>query len=267
MGTILQMTVEHYAELHGKQTDAVQVKLRRIFPGQKFALDTELTAEHLAALSVDGRRSKRANIARKVLAETSPKIREKLQRYYHTATPEQVVEDMQAIGSDLVDFAPKEKPQPKPAKVRATVAREVLADTPIEVLEKVVRQYAPKRRISIESIRAGMLSVILLAVIIGHGALIWFDCATLWGTAGLIGGGVVFLIVLAAVLLASDETRVRTSGTALYFALCIDIAAWWVHFPTFQRPDVSDIITGSLCAFLCACSWIALFLYRDKNLD
>ena len=71
MGTILQMTVEHYAELHGKQTDAVQVKLRRIFPGQKFALDTELTGEHLAALSVDGRRSKRANSARQVLAETS----------------------------------------------------------------------------------------------------------------------------------------------------------------------------------------------------
>lgn len=124
-----------------------------------------------------------------------------------------------------------------------------------------------KRRISVESIRAAMLSVILLAVVIGHGALIWYDCATLWGTAGLIGGGVVFLIVLAAVLLAADESRVRTSGTALYFALCIDISAWWVHFPTFQRPDVSDVITGALCAFLCACSWIALFLYRDKNLD
>lgn len=212
------MTVEQYAEMHGKQTDAVQVKLRRMFRGEKFSLDSELSAEHLAALSVDRRKSGKQS-------------------------------------------------ETKPAKVRATVAREVLAVTPVVAREKVVRQYTQKRRISIESIRAGLLSAILLAVIIGHGALIWYDCATLWGTAGLIGGGVVFLIVLAAVLLASDETRVRTSGTALYFALCIDICAWWVHFPTFQRPDVSDVITGALCAFLCACSWIALYLYRDKNLD
>lgn len=65
MGSALMtMTVQSFANLHGKQTDAVQVKLRRMFPGQKFALDTELSADHLAALSVDRRTNvKRANVA------------------------------------------------------------------------------------------------------------------------------------------------------------------------------------------------------------
>ena len=93
MGTILQMNVEQYAELNGKQTDAVQVKLRRIFPGQKFALDTELTGEHLAALSVDGRRSKRANIPHVV-------------------------------------SAPKEKPQPKPQPAPEPEWVEIVVDKP-----------------------------------------------------------------------------------------------------------------------------------------
>ena len=34
-----------------------------------------------------------------------------------------------------------------------------------------------------------------------------------------------------------------------------------------QRIGVSDVVTGCFCAFLCACSWAALYLYRDKNID
>lgn len=55
MGATMQMNVQQYAEMYGKQTDAVQVKLRRMFPGERFALDTELSADHLSALSVDRR--------------------------------------------------------------------------------------------------------------------------------------------------------------------------------------------------------------------
>lgn len=100
MGLVMQqVTVEQYAELHGKQTDAVQVKLRRIFPGERFALDTELSADHLAALSVDRRtNAKRANVA--------PKVRARV----------------------VSDHTPKEKPQPQPAPEPEWV--EVLVDKP-----------------------------------------------------------------------------------------------------------------------------------------
>jgi hypothetical protein len=145
MGAAMQMTVEQYAELYGKRTDAVQKKLRQKFAGERFALDSELSPEHIAELSVDGRRSKRANIARKVLAETSPKVREKLQRYYDTATPEQVVEDMQAIGSDLVDFAPKEKPQPKHRPAPEPEWVEIVVDKPAPEPEPEEEQWTQEQ--------------------------------------------------------------------------------------------------------------------------
>lgn len=122
-------------------------------------------------------------------------------------------------------------------------------------------------RESMDTFRAFALDAILVSVVAGHALLIWYDCAIQWGTPGTIGGGLAFAIVLAALLLATDETRARTSGAALYFVLCVDIAAWWVHFPTFQRPGVPDEITGVFAGFLCAASWVALYLYRDKNID
>lgn len=115
--------------------------------------------------------------------------------------------------------------------------------------------------------RAFALDAILIGVVLGHAVLIWYDCAIQWETPGTIGGGLAFAIVAAALLLATDETRVRTSAAALWFVLCVDIAAWWVHYPTFQRPGVPDEITGVFALFLCAASWVALYLYRDKNID
>ena len=122
-------------------------------------------------------------------------------------------------------------------------------------------------RESMDVFRAFALDAILVSVVAGHALLIWYDCAIQWETPGTIGGGLAFAIVAAALLLATDETRARTSGAALYFVLCVDVAAWWVHFPTFQRPGVPDEITGVFAGFLCAASWVALYLYRDKNID
>ena len=111
------------------------------------------------------------------------------------------------------------------------------------------------------------ISVILIAVVLLHSALIWYDCAALWDTAGAIGGGAVFLVVLAAVLLSFDSGRYGTSEAALYFVFVVDCAAWWVHFPVFRTPVVPDSVTGVLCGFLCACSFIALYLFRAKNIE
>lgn len=116
-------------------------------------------------------------------------------------------------------------------------------------------------------VRANTLSALLIGIVAGHAGLVWYDCAIQWATPGTIGGGIAFVIVITALLLAADKTRVRTSEFALYFVALVDIGAWWVHFPTFQNPGIQDEITGVFTAFLCACSWVALYLYRDSKID
>lgn len=119
----------------------------------------------------------------------------------------------------------------------------------------------------LDGVRAFALDAILVTIVVGHAGLIWYDCAIQWATPGTIGGGIAFSIVLAAVLLATDETRIRTSQSALYFVFLVDACAWFVHVPTFQTAGVPDEMTWAFAGFLCATSWVALFLYRDKNLN
>lgn len=120
---------------------------------------------------------------------------------------------------------------------------------------------------TLAQIRNTAISCILIGVVLCHAGLIWYDCSQLWDMAGQIGGGAVFLIVLAAVMLAADQSHYATSEAALWFIFLVDCAAWWVHMPVFKTPVVSDTITGSLCAFLCASSWMALYLFRAKNIE
>jgi hypothetical protein len=133
------------------------------------------------------------------------------------------------------------------------------------VVVAVAKIATPKR--TNRNYRTVALDFLLISVIVGHASLVWYDCSTQWSTPGAIGGGVTFLIVLAALLLASDETKNRTSEAALYFVLLVDCAAYFVHYPTFQRvAGIGNIETGAFAAFLCACSWISLYLYRDSKL-
>lgn len=111
------------------------------------------------------------------------------------------------------------------------------------------------------------VSALLIAVVVCHAGLVWYDCAHLYGWAGVIGGMAVFLIVLAAVMLSANREAYGTSEAALWFVFVVDAAAWWVHFPVFQTPDVSDTVTGALCAFICGTSWVALYLFRNFNIE
>ena len=120
---------------------------------------------------------------------------------------------------------------------------------------------------SFHQVRRFLISALLFTVVVMHGLLIWYDCAVLWDIPGQIGGGTVFIVVLAALLLASDSTLPRTSGNALAFIFFVDCAAWKVHFEVFKTPVVDNVVTGSLCAFICAASFIALYLFRDSKLD
>lgn len=113
----------------------------------------------------------------------------------------------------------------------------------------------------------GVRSAILIGIVLGHAGLVWYDCAALWDTPGGIGGALVFFIVLAAVMFAADPSKNRTSSFALWFVALVDAAAYFVHKPVFDEYGAGHVITAAICAFVCACSWVALYLYQDQNLD
>jgi len=120
----------------------------------------------------------------------------------------------------------------------------------------------------VATLRNIAIAGLLVSVIVGHSALVWYDCGQMWGIPGAIGGGVTFLIVLAALLLASDETKPRTSSNSLWFVALIDTAAFFVHVPTFEKhANIGPIETRAFAFFLCACSFVALYLFRDSKLD
>lgn len=116
-------------------------------------------------------------------------------------------------------------------------------------------------------IRSALFNILAVGVVVGHGALIWVECSELWGLVGFFGGLVVFMVVLLAVLLASDPSKNRTSSYALWFMLVVDSAAYWVHYPSFVNYSVSDSVRTGICIFICACSFMALLLFRDSKLD
>lgn len=121
---------------------------------------------------------------------------------------------------------------------------------------------------TIARLRGIVFDATCIAIVVGHAGLIWYDCVSQWGTPGLIGGSIAFLIVMAALLISTDATRVRTSGNALWFVFFVDAAAWFVHYPTFSAgASIGNIETGAFAAFLCLFSWLALYLYRDSKID
>lgn len=157
--------------------------------------------------------------------------------------------------------------KPRKAKPAPEVVTRAAGFAPvIPTTQNIQLPAVPK--FDLQAARNAAVSLLLISVVIGHAGLVWYDCADRWSVPGAIGGGVVFLIVLAALLLASDETKPRTSEAALWFVFITDFAAWFVHFPVFRdRAQIGDIETGVFAGFLCAASFTALYLYRDSKLD
>lgn len=154
----------------------------------------------------------------------------------------------------------------KPRKIRRSVpAKSVPAVVEISGNMESAVQDVPAfdKRLALSVVRSG----ILLSVVIGHAALVWYDCTTLWGVPGMIGGGLVFAIVVAAVMFAADPLLPRTSGWAMWFVALVDGAAFWVHKPVFDGYGQGVAITSALCMFVCACSFAALYMFRDSKLD
>ena len=208
--------------------DTIYRKAKRKFPLLSWHKDATLSAEHIAVLSGENKPPRPA-----ISAPAKP------------ATPKQIIRTDSTIPVN----------QPAPA----------VENTPTPGRAKFA--WPSIKLPTFHQVRRFTISALLFAVVVMHGLLIWYDCAVLWDIPGQIGGATVFIVVLAALLLASDATLPRTSGNALAFIFFVDCAAWKVHFEVFKTPVVDNIVTGSLCAFICAASFIALYLFRDSKLD
>lgn len=121
----------------------------------------------------------------------------------------------------------------------------------------------PKAEFDYAAARKTALNILLGVICVAHAGLVWYDCAVLWGVPGAIGGGIMFAIIAAALIVAYDETLSRSSNDALWVVWMFDAAAWYVHFKVFQTPSIDDIVTGFLCAFICLGAAVAFYLYRD----
>ena len=119
-----------------------------------------------------------------------------------------------------------------------------------------------------ETIQEKAFNALCFGVVIGHAGFIWFDCASLWSAPGFIAGLIAFMTICIAFILANNKTRIRTSGTAMPFAIIVDMLAFFVHYPTFEQWNGGNEILGkAVAAFVCACSAMALYIYRDEKLD
>lgn len=159
------------------------------------------------------------------------------------------------------------KSAPAAKEVSAKIAHTEPEKTPENPSLNLLR-FLQQVKDGLPAIRRFAFDAVCILIVVGHAALIWYDCAEMWETPGIIGGGLAFLFVLGAILIATDKTRNRTSGYALGFMFVVDFAAYFVHFPTFLRyASIGEIQTGALCGFVCLLSFAALYLYQDSKLD
>lgn len=183
--------------------------------------------------------------------------------------------------SDAVEFLSKRTtPKGRWTVDKAKAVKTVLADlqkhlpaipeTPAAVIEthpETVEAVAPV------SIAMRLFWAICIVVVVAHAGLIWYDAAKIWGTAGIFGGGLAFLIQCAALLIASQPDQQTTSEWALFIVCAIDLGAWFLHYPTFLSENrasvavVSEIQTGFMAAFICAFSFGALYMFRNSNIN
>ena len=113
-------------------------------------------------------------------------------------------------------------------------------------------------------------AAVLLCIVLGHAALIWYDCAVLWATPGKIAGGIVFMLILAGVALMGRERAKSVSDDLLWFVWLLDGLAIFVHYPTFWHSatigyqfGIREFETWAMSGVVCVCSGAAVYFYRQ----
>lgn len=114
----------------------------------------------------------------------------------------------------------------------------------------------------------------LLALgIIGHAVLVWHEMGYLWGSAGLIAGCVVAILIFSSVVLMRKERNVKTSENMLWFVWLLDGAAFFVHKAALYHggttafaAGINEFGTGCLAAVICLCAGALLYFYRETGI-
>lgn len=224
------MTALDFATGKGVTVDRVRLALREAFPGEIFNRHISLRDDQIAALAGVG--------------ENKKQDRAKAQR--------QAAPRRNTAADSTVEIG----------------ARHITVERSEALQQRATQRTAQTRRrafpaITLAGIRRQAITWLIAGIVLGHAALIWYDCTVLWATPGIIGGGMAFMIVLATILVSTDMGKGYTQQAGMWTVLVIDIGAWWVHFPTFIRYSSIGIWeTRVLCGFICLFSYLALVLFQ-----
>lgn len=149
--------------------------------------------------------------------------------------------------------------------------QEVKTETLLPVVQTLVESIETEEKAVVSvplfvKIRNWAVDAICAAIVIGHAGLVWYDCSDIWGTPGLIGGGLAFSFMVLVFLYSTDVSKNITSEIAVWFAALIDVGAFFVHHPTFLKyGQIDESTTTVLCIFICAIAWGTLFLFRHSK--
>ena len=229
------VTLAELAETYGRKYDTIWRKAKRTFPGEAWTANSAVT-EDVARILIGDVPAPRPAVSAK------PKPR--------TWTPESGPNG-KAFREALPEIQKEFSNQPAPAN-------EAIPPAPGRAKFTLP---------SFHAVRRFVFEVLAIAIVSGHGYMIWQEAAELYGYIGGIGGQIVFASACLALLIASDSSRARTSESALWFMLCVDVAAVFVHYEALHTLSVPKAMTIGFCLFISACSFVALLLYRDSKLD
>lgn len=165
-------------------------------------------------------------------------------------------------GGHVAETFPVVAPMRAPAKKR-TPADEQRPEPAPSLFARFVGWVA---QITIAQVRTFLFDLSLFLIIFGHAALIWYDCIESWQTPGNIAGGMVFLLVAATFIVATDPSKNVTSEYAVGFDALICIGSIFVHYPTFMKySTINATVTTCLCVAIPLVSWVSLYLYRHSK--
>lgn len=214
------------------------------------------------------------DITREVDAQTraiiDPTSRAKPAQKPASSRAKKTANDAQHLRAEVQVFAhdSTRKIEPETAQdLRAKVAQEPRKNDAQETTAKKERRVKQLRaKIRREVARSYAFDIIMAGIAVGHAGLIWYDCASLWNTPGLIGGGLAFLMVIGALVIATDKDKASTSQDAMYFVFVVDCAAGFAHFAVFSKDSTAGFWpTAIFSAFICLCSYVALYLFRNSK--
>lgn len=234
------MTIREFHTSLGLSESTARTRLKK--HGIKFDSHREITdAEQdiiRGAKSAPAPRKKQTQVRAKTIASDAQELRADVEMYAH-------------------DFTRND------AQELAQVTRTASAQ---DATRKERRVKMLRRRARVNAVRAWSFDILMGGITVGHAGLIWYDCSRLWHTPGTIGGGLSFGMVLGALVIATDREKMETSENALYFVFLVDFLAGFAHYAVFSRDTTLDWwATAIFSAFICLCSFVALYLFRNSK--